>query len=116
MPEENARILREKRTMRAMVHLYCRAQHGCLQDLCSECQALLNYAMARLERCPFGPDKPTCANCTIHCYKPDMRQQVKIVMRYAGPRMLLHHPFLACMHLIDGRRKAPGLTGRIKKN
>jgi hypothetical protein len=45
-----------------------------------------------------------------------MRQQVKIVMRYAGPRMLLHHPFLACMHLIDGRRKAPGLTGRIKKN
>jgi hypothetical protein len=27
------------------------------------------------------------------------------VMRYAGPRMLLSHPFLALLHLIDGLRK-----------
>jgi hypothetical protein len=26
-------------------------------------------------------------------------------MRYAGPRMMARHPYLALMHLIDGRRK-----------
>jgi hypothetical protein len=28
-------------------------------------------------------------------------------MRYAGPRMLLRHPVLAVMHVVDGRRPAP---------
>jgi hypothetical protein len=27
------------------------------------------------------------------------------VMRYAGPRMLLSHPVLALLHLIDGLRR-----------
>jgi hypothetical protein len=31
------------------------------------------------------------------------------VMRFAGPRMLARHPFLAIMHLIDDRRPAPEL-------
>jgi hypothetical protein len=30
---------------------------------------------------------------------------VKKVMRYAGPRMLLHHPVLAMHHVFDGRKK-----------
>jgi hypothetical protein len=31
------------------------------------------------------------------------------VMRYAGPRMLRKHPYLAVMHLIADRRPAPPL-------
>lgn len=31
------------------------------------------------------------------------------VMRFAGPRMLARHPWLAIMHLIDDRRPAPPL-------
>jgi len=48
-----------------------------------------------MSRCPFGPDKPTCAKCPIHCYKPQVRERVREVMRFAGPRMLLRHPVLA---------------------
>jgi hypothetical protein len=32
------------------------------------------------------------------------------MMRFAGPRMLLRHPFLALAHLVDGLRKAPELN------
>jgi len=38
-----------------------------------------------------------------------LREHVRIVMRYAGPRMLWRHPILAVRHLIDGRRPAPAL-------
>jgi hypothetical protein len=34
-----------------------------------------------------------------------MRERVREVMRYSGPRMLTRHPVLAVAHLVDGRRK-----------
>jgi hypothetical protein len=71
---------------------------------------LMNYALCRLERCPFGEDKTTCAKCPVHCYKPAMRARVKEVMRYAGPRMLLHSPMLALLHQLDAWRN--GKRGR----
>lgn len=94
-----ARIEREKQTVRAMVGVYCRGHHG--RPLCDACMELLQYALCRLERCPFGPSKPTCARCPIHCYKPALREQVKAVMRYAGPRMIYRHPWLAVRHWLD---------------
>lgn len=97
-----ARIAREKRTIRVMLDIYCRAHHGATTDLCCECQELFAYAECRLDRCPFGGDKPTCAKCPIHCYRPEKRAQVKAAMRYAGPRMLLRHPILAILHQWDG--------------
>ena len=90
-----------------MISLYCRDHHGSRGALCAGCVELLEYASLRLERCPFGAEKPTCVNCPIHCYQPARREQVRQVMRYAGPRMLLRHPVLALFHLIDGRRPAP---------
>ncbi len=39
--------------------------------------------------------KTFCANCKVHCYKPQMREQIRQVMRFSGPRMLLYHPVLA---------------------
>lgn len=88
-----------------MIELYCRAHHERGGDLCAECQSLYAYAMARLDRCPFGAEKTTCARCPVHCYKPSMRDKVREVMRFAGPRMLWHHPVLAVRHLLDDRRK-----------
>ena len=111
MSTDPTRITREKRTVAAMVRLYCRKHHGSRGSLCPECSELLDYATCRLDRCPFGPQKTTCASCPIHCYKPQMRDRVKEVMRYAGPRMLLRHPILAVRHLLDGRRKQAGGTG-----
>jgi hypothetical protein len=108
MSSEPRRIAREKRTIRAMVEIYCRAHHGTAGRLCGDCDELLDYALCRLDRCPFGADKPTCAKCPIHCYKPTMREEVRQVMRYAGPRMLYRHPILGLLHCLDGLRRPGG--------
>jgi predicted amidophosphoribosyltransferase len=98
---------RERRTVAAMIHLYCQEQHGTSEGLCPDCQALQVYAEQRLAQCPFQEGKTTCARCPIHCYKPEMRERIRAVMRYAGPRMLLRHPLMALWHLLDGLRKKP---------
>lgn len=103
------RLARELATIRAMVRIFCRDTHARRRGLCTECQALMDYATRRVDRCVFGEDKPTCANCKVHCYNAEMRERVRTVMRHAGPRMLLRHPILAIAHLIDGRRQAPEL-------
>ena len=104
-----ARLAREWKTMEAMIHLHCRDQHVPTGDLCQHCQALSDYAAMRLERCRFGSEKPTCANCPVHCYQATRREQIKAVMRYAGPRMLWMHPLLSLRHWLDGFRPAPKL-------
>ncbi len=83
-----------------MVRVYCRAHHGGEQT-CEDCTALLRYAHFRLERCPFGEGKPTCAQCPVHCYKPEPREKVRQVMRFSGPRMLWRHPILTLLHFWD---------------
>jgi hypothetical protein len=108
------RLRREQRTIDAMIAIYCHARHGGRRGaLCAECGELGDYARVRLERCPFGPEKSTCANCRVHCYRAAMRERVREVMRFAGPRMLSRHPYLALMHvLVDERRPAPELPRR----
>ena len=100
-------LARERLTMSRMVGIYCADHHhGSEEALCDECSEFLEYAQLRLEKCPYGEDKPTCSNCPIHCYKPARKEQVKRIMRYAGPRLLLRHPLLAITHQLDGFRKA----------
>jgi len=106
------RLARELATLSAMIKIHCRELHGADETLCENCAALLVYATRRLDRCVFGDDKPTCANCTVHCYSAAMREEVRSVMRYAGPRMVWRHPVLAVRHLLDGRRPAPSLPTR----
>jgi hypothetical protein len=90
-----------------MIRLRCRSLHHTGSKLCPDCGDLFDYAMTRLDKCPFQEGKPTCANCRVHCYKPQMREQIRAVMRYSGPRMMFRHPFLALFHFIDGFRKEP---------
>lgn len=90
----------EKRTVTKMIHIYCAAKHNRYGKLCPDCEDLNIYALNRLEKCRFGEDKPNCEKCPVHCYRPDMRQNIKEVMRYSGPRMLFRSPLLAILHLI----------------
>ena len=87
-----SRIAQEQRTVAQMIRLYCRKKEG-NRELCPQCRELLEYAHMRLSRCPFGEKKNTCRLCTIHCYKPEMKERMREVMRYAGPRMLLYPDF-----------------------
>jgi hypothetical protein len=110
--QRHPRLARELATLTAMFEIHCRDRHASTGGLCERCAGLLGYATRRLDRCVFGDTKPTCANCTVHCYAAAPREEVRVIMRYAGPRMLTRHPVLAVRHLLDGRRPAPALPSR----
>jgi hypothetical protein len=103
------RLAREWETMIAMVRIYCRDHHHTDDALCAECAQFLSYANVRLERCRFGDEKPTCAKCPVHCYQRERREQVRVIMRYAGPRMMWEHPIMSVRHWLDGFRQAPAV-------
>ena len=97
---------REKQVVALMISLYCRKKHHPLKGrLCPECEALLSYAHLRSDRCPFMKTKTFCSNCQVHCYKPEMREKIRQVMRFSGPRMLLYHPVLAVWHVVCSARE-----------
>ncbi len=77
------KLATEFKTVKAMVEVYCKDHHGTKGELCAECRELLEYAEVRLDRCPYGEDKPTCNKCPIHCYKPEPKEQMRLVMRYS---------------------------------
>lgn len=97
---KRSRIEKEKQTVEQMIRLYCRKKEK-NTTLCSDCEELLRYAHARLDRCPFGNAKSNCRQCTVHCYKPDMRERMKEVMRFSGPRMILYAPWKTIRHLFE---------------
>ena len=81
----------EKRVVELMIRIFCRKKEK-NTILCPDCVELLHYAHSRLDRCPFGEKKKACKQCAIHCYKPAMREKMKQVMRFSGPRMILYAP------------------------
>lgn len=95
---------REKATVSLMIALYCRKKHG-TRTLCPDCAALDAYARQRSDRCPMMETKTFCSNCKIHCYRPEMRQRIREVMRFSGPRMIFHHPVMALHHVIETRKE-----------
>ncbi len=97
---------REKTMVSEMIALYCRGNHGSRRGaLCPDCAALADYARQRSEHCPFMETKTFCSNCRVHCYRPEMREKIRQVMRYSGPRMLFHHPAAAIRHVVETRRE-----------
>lgn len=98
------RLEREYQTVSDMLKLYCNDNHHTTDALCEECQQLADYVSVRLQHCKYGELKGTCKQCTSHCYQPVMRERIRRVMRYAGPRMWYRHPILTIQHILDGFR------------
>ena len=92
----------QKRLIPVMIRMYCHGTHHTRgKAVCEDCRALTDYALYRLEKCPFKKDKSFCSCCRVHCYRPDMRAKIKAVMKYSGPRMLFSHPFFAISHVVQ---------------
>ncbi len=96
---------REKKIVSLMIRLYCRKKHGVKNGLCPECKALAEYAAQRSDKCPFMESKTFCSNCKVHCYKPDMREKIREVMRFSGPRIILYHPVMAVRHVTQSKKE-----------
>lgn len=94
----------EKDTIAYMITYYCKKNHH-EKELCPKCLALLEYANKRIDLCPFMDTKTFCSACKVHCYKSDMREEIRKVMRYSGPRMLLHKPIMALRHVYIERKE-----------
>lgn len=96
-----------------MIDLYCKKHHHS-ESCCIECSALKGYVHQRLAKCPFGDEKNFCSNCTIHCYQKEQQERIKRIMRFSGPRMLLHHPKVALCHVLQTRRQRRKKIGEQK--
>ena len=103
---------RESVIVQAMIKMYCDANHESEGSLCEECESLSEYAEKRLLSCMYGEIKPVCKHCPVHCYSPAMREQMRKVMRWVGPRMIFRNPVFAVMHIFDNLTASK----RIKKN
>lgn len=87
---------------KSMIHIYCRGNHknSGTNQLCDECNQLLEYSSFRSSKCPHIERTLYCSNCPTPCYKPDMKEQMRVVMKYAGPRFLFKHPIQFTKHVI----------------
>jgi hypothetical protein len=56
--------------------------------LCSECRALMEYALDKRRKCPLDP-KPSCKHCRIHCYGREYRARIREIMAFSGKRMIM---------------------------
>lgn len=100
-----SQLEKEHETIKTMIQMYCKNCHKSHQVMCQDCTDLFKYAEERLKNCQFGEEKPTCDSCPIHCYKPELRDKVRNVMRYAGPRMIYTHPIMGFRHLYKKIKK-----------
>ena len=108
-PKVARRRVRDARTVSQMIALYCEDHHAdlprdqvahCGEPLCAECAAVDAYAVLRTQRCRKMHVKTSCEQCENHCYRPEEREKIRTIMRYAGPRMLRKHPIAAIRHLL----------------
>lgn len=106
---------REKRTVALMIRIYCRKKHKSGHELCPECKSLLQYAEQRSDKCPFMETKTFCSNCRVHCYKPEMREKIRVVMRFSGPRMIFRHPVMAIHHVAETKKEKRRLEKRDER-
>ena len=106
---------REKTMVSDMIRVYCKGNHAAYDKknrcLCKECQALDDYARMRSDKCPFMETKTFCSNCKVHCYRPEMRESIRAVMVFSGPRMIFHHPLVTVRHMIENKKE----TRRLEK-
>lgn len=100
-PFRSKELYREYKTVTLMIGLYCRKIHGHKNTICENCQNLLEYAEKRIIKCPHYASKIPCSQCRTHCYGEPYRSDIRGVMRYAGPRMIIYHPVTAVFHMVS---------------
>ena len=97
---------KEKQTVTFMIGIYCHRKHHTKGEaLCEACRELADYASARVDHCPHMGDKTFCSCCKTHCYKPEMRERIRTVMRFSGPRMIIYCPKMFFMHKHEEKKK-----------
>lgn len=87
----------EYKVVYEMIDLYHRKNDRFSDGEISE---LKYYVRRKLSSCPHGSSKSCCSYCTIHCYEPRMREQIREIMRFSGPRFIFYRPGKTIKHLL----------------
>ena len=73
--------------LKRFVTAHCHYQHDTeKEEICAECEELIQYAKEKLENCPYNP-KPKCKDCKTHCYKDIYQKKVREAMSLAGAQI-----------------------------
>lgn len=103
MIKKNNSIQKETKTVNLMIELYCKKNHHS-KLLCNDCKQLLKYSIERLNNCVHKMNKPPCSKCKIHCFKPLMRDKIRRVMQFSGPRIIYYYPLFAFQHFLQNKQ------------
>lgn len=112
MNDEPNIITREKKMVNAMAKIYCEDHHNTNDSLCPECITIRDYALKRLENCPYQEKKPVCGRCELNCYNKKFKDKAEKLFTYSGPRMFFHHPILGIQHICDSFKN----NNKLKKS
>lgn len=96
---------KEYKIVETMIDMYCEDHNISERNLVNDPISLSMYVEHRIKHCIWGNEKTTCGQCTTHCYTPKMREAIKKVMKYSGPRMIYRHPLMALYHLYYSLRR-----------
>lgn len=83
---------RREEVLKDLISMYCREHHGC-DNLCEECNELMQYALVRIGRCPNNMTKVPCNRCPCPCYSDEMRKRMKVVMDSCAS-YFRRHPYI----------------------
>ena len=96
---------KEQELVGRMIGIYCKGKKHSRAATCAECAELMEYAVKRIASCPDTETKTFCSNCKTHCFAPVMRESIRAVMRYSGPRMLFFDPVILIKHIYHKKRR-----------
>lgn len=88
---------KKKKTLNFMFDIYKKSHPQRKEDL----DELKSYAFTRIDKCPNVEEGIYCNTCKIHCFKEDEKEEMRKIMKFSGPRMMIYHPILAMDHLIS---------------
>ena len=78
-----------KKLLSIMIGIYCRGNHGGndgnQKRIVRFLQKTGGICTFPDRKCPFMETKTFCSACKVHCYAKEQREQIRAVMRYAGP-------------------------------
>lgn len=96
------KVDRDRRTLEAIGRIYCGGNHvDAAKDsagMCPECREAIEQTLARASSCPHGHEG-NCQDCKTQCQRGEAQERIRVIMRYAAPRMAFRHPIMTFEYL-----------------
>ena len=96
---------REKRTVALMIRLYCRKKHGTKKIFVPNAKHFRSMRCSAVINAPLWKPRPFALTAVCIVTSRKCVKKIREVMRFSGPRMILHHPVMAVRHVIESKKE-----------